>query len=479
MPKRLVSRLAQPAPYASDSGAFAIAEPNLFWDQLLHLIEEGRVVPIVGQDLLTVRNGDRQTLLYPLLAERLADYLQVSSQDLPPDGELNAVACRFLEQGKPWEFLYSALKTVMPADDELSIPEPLLQLARIDKFELFVTTTFDSLLPRALEQARSTEVDVQAYAPDAIEDIPADRTGPTVYHLLGKLSAVPAYAFTQEDVLEFVHSLQSESRQPPLLFDELGQRSLLILGSSFGGWLARFFLRTTKRQRLLLARGRTDYLVDEEIQDDENLVLFLRHFASGTEIYRGGGALEFVAELHRRWRERHPDSDPADEAEDSAAAVPLAAAPSTVQAEAGAVFLSYASEDRAATVKIKEALEAVGVDVFFDKDDLRAGDDFEARLMRNIRECSLFIPVISRHTLTGRRRFFRLEWNQALEEARKVAPSETFIVPVVIDDTSPQESALPEKLATLHWQQLPDGDTPPAFVERVRDLFRRYHRGFA
>ncbi|MCP3962647.1 MAG: toll/interleukin-1 receptor domain-containing protein [bacterium] len=398
----------------------------------------------------------------------------MASGELPEDGQLNAVACRFLDQGKPWEFLYSALKTVMPGDEELPVPEPLLRLAEIEAFELFVTTTFDSLLQRALEQVRSAEARVFSYAPDAMEDIPADAAGPVVYHLLGKLSAVPAYAVTQEDVLEFVHSLQSESRQPPLLFDELGRRSLLILGSSFGGWLARFFLRTTKRQRLLLARGRTDYLVDEEIQDDESLVLFLRHFASGTEIYRGGGALQFATELHRRWRERHPAEAGAGAAD--TVATPAAAAPA---AEAGAVFLSYASEDRAAAEKIKNALEAAGVDVFFDKDDLRAGDDFETRLMRNIRDCSLFVPVISRHTLTGRRRFFRLEWTQALEEARKVAPSETFIVPVAIDDTSPREPALPEKLAQLHWQLLPGGEAAPEFVELVRGLFRRYHRGAA
>ena len=74
-----------------------------FWDQLLQLIEEGRVVPVVGPDLLQVPvDGatDGATMpLYGWLAERLAEYLEVSGDDLPAKGTLNEVASRFLAQG--------------------------------------------------------------------------------------------------------------------------------------------------------------------------------------------------------------------------------------------------------------------------------------------------------------------------------------------------------------------------------------------
>lgn len=54
------------------------------------------VVPVVGQDLLTVPETTGHKLLYPFLAERLATYLKVSSDDLPEGAELNEVACRYL-----------------------------------------------------------------------------------------------------------------------------------------------------------------------------------------------------------------------------------------------------------------------------------------------------------------------------------------------------------------------------------------------
>jgi hypothetical protein len=146
------------------------------------------------------------------------------------------------------------------------------------------------------------------------------------------------------------------------------------------------------------------------------------------------------------------------------------------EAEPGFVFLSYASEDIKAAIKIKDALETEGIDVFFDKESLHAGDNFEEKLKNSIRMCALFIPVVSKSTLTEKRRFFRIEWNQAIEEARKVSPTERFIVPVVIDDTSPEEPAIEENFRKLHWVQLPEGLVTPNFVNIIKQLYRKYQK---
>jgi hypothetical protein len=450
-------------------------ETNLFWDQLLQLVEEGCVVPIVGRDLLTVRHEGSETLLYPLLAKRLADYLGVPGEDLPDVGELNEVVCRFLARGNQVQDIYPAIKSIMPKDDELPIPEPLLRLAEIRPFKLFVNTTFDSMMERALNHVRFEDephTEVLVYSPEERQDLPADwsrRERPAVFYLFGRVSAIPAYAVTQEDTLEFVHSLQSETRQPSLLLDELNRRSLLILGSSFGGWLARFFIRAAKRERLLRAHARTDYVADARVLEDTGLVVFLRHFANRTKVFEGGGAVEFVNELHRRWSERHPASG--DEP-----AVPAEEPTSHADMEPGAVFLSYASEDRDEAASIKDALEKAGVDVFFDKENLQAGDAWDAKLRHVISRSSLFVPVISQHTLTIERRYFRTEWTQALDEARKAAPNDRFIVPVVIDDTAPDVDALPEKFRELEWQRVPGGRPDPQFVALVRGLFRKHQK---
>jgi hypothetical protein len=64
----------------------------------------------------------------------------------------------------------------------------------------------------------------------------------------------------------------------------------------------------------------------------------------------------------------------------------------------GAVFLSYAREDIDAARRIADALRSHGVEVWFDENELRGGDAWDAKIRRQINDCTLFVPVISRHT---------------------------------------------------------------------------------
>ena len=54
-----------------------------------------------------------------------------------------------------------------------------------------------------------------------------------------------------------------------------------------------------------------------------------------------------------------------------------------------AVFLSYASQDAEAAQKICEALRAAGVEVWFDKSELRGGDAWDQSIRRQIKNLSL------------------------------------------------------------------------------------------
>src|SRR3954468_9516309 len=153
------------------------AETARFWHQLLQFIEEGRVVPVVGQDLLVCEIDGKTTLLYPYLAAQLAEYLGVASDPPLPEGTeetLNAVACRYLESGGELEDVYSALKTIMPGRERINPPLPLQQLAGIRAFKLFVSTTFDSLLADAIDMVRfggQPKTESLAYCPTAAQDL--------------------------------------------------------------------------------------------------------------------------------------------------------------------------------------------------------------------------------------------------------------------------------------------------------------------
>jgi hypothetical protein len=80
-----------------------------------------------------------------------------------------------------------------------------------------------------------------------------------------------------------------------------------------------------------------------------------------------------------------------------------------------AVFLSYASQDVAAAKHICEALEASGIEVWFDQSELRGGDAWDSAIRKQIKSCSLFIPIISRNTSDRGEGYFRLEWKLAVD----------------------------------------------------------------
>jgi hypothetical protein len=63
-----------------------------------------------------------------------------------------------------------------------------------------------------------------------------------------------------------------------------------------------------------------------------------------------------------------------------------------------AVFLSYASQDAEAAKRICEALRAGGIEVWFDQSELRGGDAWDHKIRKQIRDCALFIPIISATT---------------------------------------------------------------------------------
>ena len=137
---------------------------------------------------------------------------------------------------------------------------------------------------------------------------------------------------------------------------------------------------------------------------------------------------------------------------------------------AGAVFLSYASEDAAAAERIAVALRSAGIHVWFDREELRGGDTWDRQIRQQIYDCRLFIAMVSAHTEARDEGYFRREWRLAVERAGDMAEGKAFLVPVVIDGTTERRAAVPDKFRELQWTRLPDGETSPAFVERVRRL---------
>src|SRR5678815_2838089 len=395
------------------------------WDDLLNFIEERRVIPIIGPELLQVDVEGGPRLLYEWVAEKLAAKLAVDTSLLPRPYTLNDVVCWFLSSRGRREEAYTRLRSIF-RDANFSPPPALRQLAQITDFDLFVTTTFDPLLEQAVNlerfaNAQSTEV--IAYAPNRVADLPTEREKlqrPVIYHLLGRLSASPTYVISDEDTLEFICALQSEHLTPEKLFHELEHNHLLIISSNFSNWLARLFLRMAKRRRLSDPRDVGEVLADDHSDGDERLMAFLQQVSVRTRVY--SGAEQFVNELHSRWlaRRRVPEKP-------ATATGPQRFLPPEREMPENAVFISYAREDLAAVQRLKASLDAAGIRTWFDMDRLEGGDDYDHKIQRNVSRCSYFIPVVSATTERRLEGYFRREWSYAIDRTRNMADGAIFI----------------------------------------------------
>jgi len=452
-------------------------------DDLLEFVEDGKVVPIIGEELLRVRQDGIEFPLYRYIADKLAERLEIPASAVPAEPSLNDVVCHYLRTGGVPEEVYPKIRPILN-QARFDPPEALLQLARIDRFKLFVVLTFDSLLATAIDRVRigSDNRTIElAYSPKNVQDLPCpidELRQPIVYHLFGKLSSQPDYVITDEDLLEFLYHMQSKTVAAEHLFDALRDNHLLFIGCSFPDWLSRFLLRIAKSRQLSLRRTEMELLVASPANRDSDLVLFLQHFSPRTKIASCSPA-EFVAELAARYGRRAANSAAPRGNLPSMAAIGPSDARETASTSMapGAVFISYAHEDQAAARRLRDFLEEeAGIDVWLDARRLEAGDDWDHKIRRNIKNCSYFLPLISTAATDRDEGYYRREWSLAVERAMDFADSVPFIIPVAIDDTAEDADGMPERFLRPQWTRLPGGAGTEAFRRRMVALVREYRR---
>ena len=134
------------------------------------------------------------------------------------------------------------------------------------------------------------------------------------------------------------------------------------------------------------------------------------------------------------------------------------------------VFLSYASQDADAARRICDALRAAGLEVWFDQSELRGGDAWDASIRKQIKECSLFVPLISGNTNAREEGYFRLEWKLAVDRSHLMADDKTFFVPVILGDTLEPTARVPDAFRARQWSRLYDEQAIAAFAKRAVKL---------
>jgi hypothetical protein len=456
-----------------------------FWEDLLAFIEDGRVIPVVGAELLAVEEDGKQVPLYRVVADRLLSKYGLSANTLPSGEtlrghhELNDAVCVLARAGRRIKDLYRPVNDILAKvlAEHAVATEPLRQLAAIRHFDLFATTTPDDLLARALDSVRFdglAQTDEIEYAPklptDRRRDIPELMSSKytAVFYLFGKADVSPFFAIHDEDALEFPYTMQA-GNGPERMFSQLRSRNLLLIGCSFADWLSRFFLRLSNSERLSSdQRTKKEFFVGEETTHDRSFNVFLERFSQDSRYYPVD-ARAFVADLHQRWRTRNPTSPD----RPSHPSLPDISA-------GGTIFISYSGEDIGAAKRLFADLQEIGGDVaWFDKSALKPGDNWDQQLRSAVQRCGLFLPLLSANTEQRTEGYFRLEWDEAAERSRRIQ-GRKFIFPIVIDadyvGDMRRYALVPEAFKAVQYCHAPVGQMSDELKGELREQLRILRR---
>jgi hypothetical protein len=102
---------------------------------------------------------------------------------------------------------------------------------------------------------------------------------------------------------------------------------------------------------------------------------------------------------------------------------------------AGRAFISYIRENSAEADRLQQVLEAAGVDVWRDTDDLWPGQDWPEKIHHAITSDSLaFLACFSTKSVSRETSYQNEELNLAVEQMRIRRPGQPWLIPIRFDD---------------------------------------------
>jgi hypothetical protein len=400
---------------------------DMNWQRFINKLSDGDIIPVIGSDLSLLKGEDGTPVyLYDYLIKRL-----IEREEIPYTNQgIGEIVLAHKEIGPSIKAIYRQI------DGEKFYTRPLEKLAGITDFKFFVSTTVDDLLEKAIRNVRrysDSQLNVIDYSLQA-KSPAANESEVTVFNLLGNLDDLMHSALDEEEVLEYFFSIAwrefENHPQANYFLEHVRGKIFLFIGCDFPDWLMRFVIRILSNRRI---KDKTfkDYIVCNVCETNagrRKLRDFLDRCEKDFIIIDDGGPNNveaFVDVLYSKWKERKKGEK-------------------CTRCE-GIIFLSYYHRDESEAADLKNKLEEQGVEVWFDKEDLHAGEH-KKRIWDAIDKCKIFIPVISGKCLEATESYARqYEWPTAkmIFEYKKNSGREFNILPCFIGDVDRKDNRIP------------------------------------
>ncbi len=395
------------------------ARDEQMWDTLVDRIIEGRVIPVIGADLLIDGNCNLHQWTINFFAKNWNILSNPASfSELTYDSDYKN---KFRSTD-----IYMYINALF-AKNKFPASEQLKKLLSIRQFPFVITTSFTPIVEDVMRSVWRDELKVLKFDNDPknrrINDIKSvtDLRKPTVYYMFGRVGDGTNYVLKDSDMLAFCSSWLSDSKRPNVLCSALKDHYLLMLGNNYSDWLFRF-IWYSMRDKDNMKEG---MIASENIEDS------FTNFIERIEAVTRKSPSEVIDQITNRLKKK------LDENEQSKFNSP---------AENMDVFISYSRSDQEVAEALYAKLTAEGKRVWYDKNNLTDGGNFMDEIRKAIRTAKYFIPILS-HNITNEKNdshVYRNEWDLAIEIA--VSMGRTYIIPIAENGFDFYKASIPEKL---------------------------------
>lgn len=279
--------------------------------------------------------------------------------------------------------IYDAIESGI-GNGEITLRECVREFLTKGDFPVIVTTMGFPIIENLLSQRK---YESEWYNPNKRNDLPFIRDAHTrvVYHLFGGENS-NTWVYNDQSLLKYVHAFHSEDFGPQNLSNYLrgngnnGVKRPLILGSTLPDWLFRFFVYPLYGDKLSESNGY--WMSLDDIEKGLDMFLNRNKYTGQTNLRRGNRVNEILAEATvehniKNQEDRKPYK----------------------------IFISYKRESsdsvNAEIIEriyelLRKQAKATGGDVWRDIEQVAdGGNPYWANIKKAIKECNLFIPIVS------------------------------------------------------------------------------------
>lgn len=381
------------------------------WSTLFEQIVRGNVIPVIGPDFVHVNEKTSMQFLIDVICQ----YCQIGEGQFCTYSQLiNDPRYQASDLGQ-YSDIYSSLADLIGDNPRFFCQENenalLYKFLSIPYFTFVITTTFDPIVENMMRRIHGNRLRIMCFRNDASRNDDLingeDMRRPTLFYMFGRAEKKEhSFVVTDEDLLQFSQTWLRPNdsgckAKPSMISNLLANRFLLVVGQDYQDWLFRFFWYAMKNENFGKKMGGMLNLK----QEDKKLIEFLSR----------GNAFARIEPNQEDFVNKVVEGIAIYERNNNITKNPI-------PEDGTDVFISYSRGDNEIVNTLYNILKKKGLNVWYDHESLKKGQDFMKQIENAIKHSTFFVPVFTPTILAQAHEEhpYRQEWRYAVKHIQNI-----------------------------------------------------------